>query len=92
MDNDARYIIDKEIMYTDLDDETVLFNNRNQFYYSLNPVGVEVFHLLLKEKTFGEIIVELLKIFEDVSEDELRKDVEEIILDLEGENIVKPRE
>ena len=88
-DDSVIFVVDSNIMFTDLKDETVLFNNKNQFYYSLNTVGGDVFHLLLKELEFSQIVDEMYKSFKgEISIEELRSDVAEIIDDLMGEGIV----
>ncbi len=91
-DDSTIFVVDNNIMFTDLKDETVLFNNKNQFYYSLNTVGGDVFHLILKELEFSEIVEKMYRSFKgEVSKEELRSDISEIIEDLIGEGIVKKK-
>ncbi len=91
-DDSTIFVVDNNIMFTDLKDETVLFNNKNQFYYSLNTVGGDVFHLILKELEFSEIVKKMYKSFKgEVTKEELRSDISEIIEDLIGEGIVKKK-
>ncbi|MCK5598127.1 PqqD family protein [bacterium] len=91
-DESTIFVVDNNIMFTDLKDEIVLFSNKNQFYYSLNTVGGDVFHLILKELEFSEIVEKMYKSFKgEVSKEELRSDISEIIEDLIGEGIVKKK-
>jgi len=75
--------------FTEIDGEIVMLNLENNEYYGFNFTASEIWKLLEKPMTFGEIIDHLLNLY-DVSRDRCVDEVSELLLKLlEKKLIVK---
>ncbi len=71
-----KYVQNKEIFTTDLQDSLMMMSVQSGKYFELNPVSKRIWELLDQPQTEEQIIVKLLEEF-DVSEEECRNDVSE---------------
>jgi heterodisulfide reductase subunit A-like polyferredoxin len=84
-----RFRIDDDAMFTRLDDETIIYNNKTSYYYTLNEVGSEIFKLISDDLAFGEIVKTIYDNHKtDISIDVVKNDVFEILNDLLSEKII----
>ena len=82
-----RITVEKEIIMTQLDDETILLNIKNGRYFSLNKTGVRVWELLQQHKEVEEVLSILLDEY-DVDGKILWQDIENLILRLSEAELV----
>ena len=76
------------VLYTELDGEAVLLNLKTGYYYTLNEVGTHLWALLAEHASFDSIIEEMLGSYA-VEQDELERDVLEIIADFREHGLVE---
>ena len=67
-----------EVLFQELDGETVLLNLRDERYYGLDDVGTRVWQLLGEHGDIERIVSTMLGEY-DVEEATLRQDVEKLI-------------
>lgn len=70
-----------------LGDEMVLLNTETEAYFTLNEVGSRIWELIDGKRTVGQIVQELLAEYE-VPEAELRGDVEELLGEFAGQQLI----
>ena len=86
----VKFKIDDDAMFTRLDDETIIYNNKTSYYYTLNEIGSEIFKLISDDLTFGEIVKTIYENHKtDIGIDTVKNDVFEILNDLIEEKIIK---
>jgi len=78
-----------DVVCSPVSDGAVLLSTCREVYYGLNSVGARVMDLLSEVDTVGELVSRLAEEYPDVSSDEIRRDVEELILDLEANELVE---
>ncbi len=89
MDLTQRYKIDKDnVTYRIIDNEAVILNLDNGYYYSLNSVGTQIWQAVDKQKNLSEILG-LLKEEYQLAEKQLENDLMELVRDLEKEKLIK---
>jgi hypothetical protein len=67
-----------EVLFQELDGETVLLNLRDERYYGLDDVGTRVWQLLGEHGDIERVVSTMLSEY-DVEEATLRQDVEKLI-------------
>ena len=80
-------IINKKIIAREIQDETVLLNQENGDYFSLNDIGTQVYNCICKGMETEEIISFLLDKY-DVPHDTLKSDVLSLINKMQEKNIL----
>lgn len=89
MDITQRYKIDKDnITYRIIDNEAVILNLDNGYYYSLNEVGTRIWQMIEKEKKLIEILSSLNEEYQ-VDEKILKDDLISLVKDLEKEKLIE---
>ena len=78
----------EDITYRIIDNEAVILNLDNGYYYSLNEVGTRIWEAIDKRKNLGEIL-DLLKEKYHMSEKQLKDDLLALAKDLEKEEIIE---
>ena len=73
---------------TDLGNEMVIFNTRNEKYYGLNDVGTRVWSLIQEPKTVGEIVKIVVSEF-DVEPEQFERDLTKLLQDLHSANLIE---
>lgn len=85
---DIRFQVHQDVIFTEVEgDESVLLHLGTGIYYGLDEVGTALWKLLEQGKTNKEITVHLLSEYE-VSEAQLRQDLQQIISELQQENLI----
>ncbi len=85
-----KFRVCRDIMYNELDGEIVLYNNKNQYYYSLNEMGTEIFDMIEKKMSFSEIEGSLYTEYgKEIERTDLRSDIAYIVADLISEKIIE---
>jgi len=74
-------------MVRDLEGESVLLNLQNGQYFGLNEVGSRMWAVLAQSETIEAALQTLLAEYE-VSPEELRADLEALILELEAARLI----
>ena len=80
-------IINKKIIAREIKGETVLLNEENGDYFSLNTVGTEVYNCICNGMEPGEIVSFLFNRY-NVEFDTLKSDVESLIDEMQKKNIL----
>lgn len=75
------------VVYTTVSDGAVLLNTRTNVYYSLNPVGADIWKNLLQDRQEGAIIADLVARY-DVAEERATQDFHSLIEKLEKAGLV----
>ncbi len=88
LDRQRAVRVPKDTLLRELDGETVLLNLATGNYYSLDPVGTDLWKALTTSADIAAAIAALLEEY-DVAEDELARDVETLLGDLEREGLVE---
>lgn len=84
-------IINKKIITREIQDETVLLNQENGDYFSLNGIGTEVYKCICKGMETEEIVNFLLNKY-DTSHDTLKNDIVSLINKMQEKNILVGRQ
>ena len=80
-------IINKKIITREIQGETVLLNQENGDYFSLNGIGTEVYNCICEGMEIEEIVNFLLNKY-DVEHDILKNDVASLINKMQEKNIL----
>lgn len=75
------------VCWSELDGEAILLNLDNGFYYTLNPVGCEVWKLMDGCRTLTEISTEIQAQY-DVERKQLQEDVCSLFQQLQQEDLI----
>ena len=70
-----------DVLHQELGGETVLLNLANEIYFGLDEVGTRVWQVLDETHSASDVVARLVEEYE-VSEDQLRLDVEKLISEL----------
>lgn len=81
MDSKKSLRIPSQILFREIDGETVILNPETGVYYGLDPVGTRVWHLL-RERNSLDVICSKLQAEYDVAESLCKKDVFKLADDL----------
>jgi hypothetical protein len=81
--------VNSEIVFREVDTQTVLVNANSGLYYSLNATGSFIFRLLREYEDHSEILQKLCDAF-GVSEQEAQHDLNEFLREMSGERILLP--
>lgn len=88
MDLTQRYTIDKEkLSYRIIDNEAVILDLDNGYYFSLNKVGTKIWEAINKGKSLKEIL-KLLKEEYQLPEKRLKDDLLTLVKDLKKEGLI----
>lgn len=87
----ATVVLPQRVLSQDVGDELVLLDIEKGGYYGLNEVGSRIWALLQQGHPMGKIFSMLLKDY-DVSEEQLRSDVQQFLLQLQAEGLIEVHE
>lgn len=92
--NEGRSLPDvaPDVVYSSLPDGAVLLSTREEVYFGLNRTGARVWELLQEVETLDDLCVELREDFPDAPNGQLRKDVVELLDELEELGLLAARE
>lgn len=85
----VRYSVPKGVLVQEVLSETVLLDTEKGLFFELNSMGAEMFRKLSSGVEPHVVIQELLQDY-DVTENELRRDVDELIGALEAKGLLQP--
>lgn len=71
---DSRVRIQDDVLFQELQGESVLLNLKTGMYFGLNPIGTRIWQLLQDEQSLDKIVGVLLEEYE-VSQEQLQQDV-----------------
>lgn len=89
--NSAYPMRTKDACFRVIDNEAVILNLHNSVYYSLNEVGARIWELCDGQHSISGIAGIICQEFE-VEEEEVQRDIRELITDLEAEKLVEIHE
>jgi NAD(P)H-flavin reductase len=92
MTESSVFIRSSDVAVTDLDGETVLLDIDAGQYFGLNVVGTDVFRMAERPVSIADIVDHLDETYNDVSRDELRRDVMEFIRQMQSHGLIHPAE
>jgi len=92
MDPTQSYKINKEIVYREEDDGAFLFDPDSGNLKYLNPTGKETFLMLEDETGIGEVTHRMHTEYPDVDPEQVRRDVEAFVEQLEENGFVSPQD
>ena len=76
-----------EVVASDMDDEVVMMSVEQGKYFGLDPIAADIWKLLERTKTVGELIADLTQKY-DVEETQCEKDVYEFLGQMEKNKLV----
>ncbi len=79
--------IPDEVLARQVGEETVILHLASGTYFSLDPVGARVWQLLAQGATLAEVCAAIVEEY-DVSEEQLARDVMDLVEDLAGHGLV----
>lgn len=84
----ARYQLQDNTFLTEIEGETVLLQLEAGIYYGLDEMGTSIWKRLEQGQSVDDVVAALLDEY-DVSEDQLRQDVEQLVEELLRESLIK---
>ncbi|MCP3929983.1 MAG: PqqD family protein [Bacteroidetes bacterium] len=79
--NQTKFFISPEVVFQEIDGETILLDMNGEQYFGLNEVGTRVWQLLQEPSSLETLFSIMIKEY-DVTEEELRKDLGDILSQL----------
>ncbi len=87
----VRVAVPEDVLFRELEGEAVLLNLSSEQYFGLDAVGTTMWHALTAGGTVDDACRSLLEIY-DVSDDELRTDVQAFVGELAEAGLVALQE
>jgi hypothetical protein len=78
----------KDVVWTKLGDEVAILNSETGTYFGLDPVGSRIWCLMAEGDGLDEVVSKLLSEYQ-VDEERARKDLRELIEQLEERSLVQ---
>jgi hypothetical protein len=78
----------KEVVWTKLGDEVAILNSATGTYFGLDAVGSRIWCLMADGLAIDEVVARLLSEYE-VDEERIRKDLTDLIAELQQRSLVK---
>ncbi len=78
----------EHVAWSNIDDEAILLNLENGFYYTLNEVGCDAWQLLDGKRTLRELGFELCHIY-DVDQQQIEQDLYHIFQEMQQEALIQ---
>ena len=85
--NENQIRLSPEVVFQEVSGEMVLLDLNSEQYFGLDEVGTRVWELLKDEGSYGQLVERMLAEY-DVTESELRKDLEALFSGLHKEGLV----
>lgn len=79
--------VSKEVLFQEIEGESVLLNLTNEQYFGLDEVGTRIWHLLTEDGEIDKTLRCLLKEY-DVEEEKLRNDLSVLINELNAQGLI----
>lgn len=77
-----------DVIFRDLEGESVLLDLKTGLYFGLNPVGTRIWHLLEEGKTPAQMVEGLVAEY-DVSPEQCQKDLQQLLAVLKEKGLVR---
>ena len=84
----TKLIVPSQVMSRQVGDETVILDLSRGMYFSLDPVGAQIWQLLSDGQSIDLIVTTLLSRYE-VAEDQLRRDVSDLVEELKSRGLIE---
>ena len=84
---DSRVRINDDVLFQELQGETVLLNLNSGVYFGLDPVGTRMWHLIAEKERLAEVARSIVAEF-DVSEQQCAADLLALVTKLESRGLV----
>jgi hypothetical protein len=91
MNRERRFAIRDGVMFNRVGGELVLLDLDHGTYLGLDPVGSRFWDLITSEATFGGAVDTMLGEY-DVTREQLERDLEELLAELQKHELVTPRD
>ena len=88
MDSQTKMVIPAQVMSRQVGDETVILDLSSGMYFGLDPVGARIWQLLNDGQSVDAVVITLLGEY-DVTEDQLRQDVNSLVSELVSRGLVQ---
>ncbi len=88
MDSDTIIQRVEHVAWSNIDDEAILLNLENGFYYTLNEVGCDAWQLLDGKRTLGELGLELCQLY-DAEQQQIEQDLCSIFQEMQQEALIR---
>ena len=88
MSPESKMVIPAQVMSRQVGDETVILDLTSGMYFGLDPVGARIWQLLSVGHQMDAVVTSLLNEYE-VSEEQLRQDVETLVSELISRGLVE---
>lgn len=85
--NEKKWVRNTTLLGTHIDDELVMMDGERGLYFSLNPVGTQIWQLLETPKTSQELIQSLCHLYE-ITEAECQQDVSVFLEKMEEAKLI----
>ena len=87
---DRRLTVNPDVVFRDVEGETVLLHLERGIYFGLDAVGTRVWTALVEHGCARPAVAALLEEF-DVAADNLERDIEQLLLALLQNDLVRPQ-
>ena len=87
MTDDAKFKIAQNVMVREVKDGAVLLDVEKGIYFGLDPIGLQVWHLISEGNSLGSVCNQLLAEY-DVSQSTLTTDIHNLMKDLSAQGLV----
>ena len=87
---DDQVTVNDEVVFKEIDGETVLLDVQRGTYFGLDPVGTRVWQSLVQHGSARPVMRSLLDEF-DVAPDTLEDDVRRLLGELTANDLIRPR-
>jgi hypothetical protein len=87
----SRARISAHVLFRDLEGEAVLLEMKRGVYFGLDPIGTRIWHLLLEERSLGDVVAMLVAEYE-VGETQGAEDVLALVGQLQEQGLVDVHE
>ncbi len=82
-----RVEVSEEVLFQEIEGESVLLNLKNEQYFGLDEVGTRIWHLLTEDEETNKTLRCLLKEY-DVEEEKMRNDLAVLINELNAQGLI----
>lgn len=79
--------LNETVLRANIVDEAVMLNTETNYYFSLDPIGTHMLHLIETLPSLADVHADMLTEFE-VSAEKLAADLRYLVTELQSENLV----
>jgi len=80
-----------DVLLSSVEDGAVLLHLESGVYFGLNPIGSEIWHMLMKGQSNSECIAQLIASY-DLDESTAKRDFENLITELLEQDLINSNE